>query len=1102
MYLQKHLAKYLHGQIRHRGELLFKSGAVTRITGNQWTARASVAGTTQYDVELTRSGDAIEVFCDCPYFESEGPCKHIWAAVLEADRKNFLLGSVGGGSPALVDPLSMDDEPTTRVWDDDEDEDEEPFVPPSPGYFKPHAGKKQPMPAWRSALHELNSGAASRPRAEEWRAGSEIYYLLDPAKPNYFEGLRLQIMFRERMKTGGWGKLKALRGSIALVSSIPDAQDREILTSLAGAPDPSYHYTSQTMASVRYLQHAAAEILLPKICATGRCRLSIAEDQPIEAAPLLEWDAGVPWLFRLQIEKEAKTWAIRGGLYRGEERMELGEPAGLLETGILIARNKVARVDYGGFYHWVATLRKDRQIRARLSEGNALVAEILKMPRVPSIEWPEELRVEEVRSEPRPLVRFGQPMSRWDKNKLSAELLFDYGGEVILFQGHSDGLYQPEQKRYLRRDQVVEQAAIDKLSSAGLKSVAPSYGMNAPRWEVAVKKLPGAVRQLVQAGWHVEAEGKAFRKHSDYRTELTSGVDWFELHGAVDYGDGAHVKLPELLKALERGEQMVSLGDGSYGIVPEDFLQKYGLLAKLGRTQGDHVRFSASQAGLLDTLLAARPEIKVDEVFARAREELRQFDGIRPAPQPEHFVGELRDYQREGLAWMYFLQKLGFGGCLADDMGVGKTPQVLAMLDARRELRIKNPAMGASLVVVPRSLVYNWAQEAARFTPKLRVLDHTGAMREKGAGSFQDYDLVLATYGTLRRDTMHIQEYRFDYIILDEAQAIKNASSESAKVVRLLQANHRLVLSGTPIENHLGELWSLFEFLNPGMLGAISLFQGTGGMMRNPDEDSRRVLSKALRPFILRRTKAQVAKELPEKLEQTIHCELDGTQRKLYDELREHYRQALLGRIETEGLAKSKIQILEALLRLRQAACHPGLIDKKRVNESSAKLEALIPQLEEVMEGGHKAIVFSQFTSFLAILRQRLDKQKIVYEYLDGSTTNRQAHVERFQQDSGVKLFLISLKAGGVGLNLTAAEYVFLLDPWWNPAVEAQAIDRAHRIGQLRRVFAYRLIARDTVEEKVLELQKSKRALAEAIIGEDNRLVGNLKREDLELLLS
>jgi len=338
--------------------------------------------------------------------------------------------------------------------------------------------------------------------------------------------------------------------------------------------------------------------------------------------------------------------------------------------------------------------------------------------------------------------------------------------------------------------------------------------------------------------------------------------------------------------------------------------------------------------------------------------------------------------------------------------------------------------------------------------------------------------------------------------VLDEAQAVKNSGSEGAKAVRLIRASHHLALSGTPVENHLGELWSLFEFLNPGMLGSASVFRMAGGAARNPDEESRQLLAQAVRPFILRRTKAQVARELPERTEQTIYCELGKEQRALYDELRDHYRGALLTRIDKQGLAKSKIMVLEALLRLRQAACHPGLIDSDRKEEGSAKLEALIGQLQEVLESGHKALVFSQFTSLLAIVRKRLDDLGLVYEYLDGKTRDRQTRVERFQNDPACPLFLISLKAGGLGLNLTAADYVFLMDPWWNPAVEAQAIDRAHRIGQLRRVSAYRLIARNTVEEKVLDLQKTKKDLAAAIIGESNSVIRDLKREDLELLLS
>ena len=1103
MYLQRQLTKDFSGGVRHRGAEVHRSRNVTLLTGDRWHVSANVQGSRLYHVELSRQDSEIHVLCECPFFGSEGACKHIWATILAADEKSYLLGAMGGGRLELVEddtPDDFDDE-----LDDDFDDEVDFYPRTSRGFGRsaaPPPPKPPPIPEWRKLLQELNNGAAPRSASPAKRIDREIYYIIDTQSTLHGRGLSLKIMNRERLQTGAWGKLKPIRSSLDLSREVADPLDRDILVALTGASHPYYsYYDQESTPSECNLKDAAQEVLLPRICATGRCRLRASDSDQLEALPVLQWDTGDAWQFRLLVEKRDKSWVMCGVLRRGEERMDLAEPVLLLDGGLVIARGLIARLNHAGAFRWIATLRKAGFIKAPAAAGPELVAQVLQSAQVPEIDWPEELRVEEVSPVPRPVLKFSEKKS-WNKAVMQGLVLFDYAGAAVPFDGQSRGLYQPDQKRYLRRDAEAEQVAIQTLTDLGLKRGQAYYGQSEPWWEVAPKKLPAVVRELVKAGWHVEAEGKAFRRASGLRTAFSSGVDWFELHAAADY-DGVEVKLPELLKALERGDNLVTLGDGSFGILPEDFLQKYGMLTRLGRAQGDHVRFSTSQTGLLDVLLAARPEIQVDEIFTRARQELRTFDGIQAATQPGGFEGQLRGYQCEGLAWMYFLQRLGFGGCLADDMGVGKTPQVLALLETRRELRAQDgQTIGPSLAVVPRSLIYNWEQEAARFTPRLRVLDHSGISREKSAASFADFDLILTTYGTLRRDIQFLESYRFDYVILDEAQAIKNDKSESAKAVRLLDANHRLALSGTPIENHLGELWSLFEFLNPGMLGVASPFRAAGGALRNPDDETRQLLAKALRPFVLRRTKAQVVKELPEKTEQTVYCELDATQRKLYNELREHYRQSLLGRIESEGMAKSKMHILEALLRLRQAACHPGLLDKKRSNQPSAKFEALIPQLTEVLEEGHKALVFSQFTSLLSILREQLDTVKMTYEYLDGKTQNRQARVERFQGDPDCKLFLISLKAGGLGLNLTAAEYVFLLDPWWNPAVEAQAIDRAHRIGQSRPVFAYRLIARDTVEEKVIELQKSKRALADAIIGEDNRLVSNLKREDLELLLS
>jgi SNF2 family DNA or RNA helicase len=590
-----------------------------------------------------------------------------------------------------------------------------------------------------------------------------------------------------------------------------------------------------------------------------------------------------------------------------------------------------------------------------------------------------------------------------------------------------------------------------------------------------------------------------FRAAKSLEMQVKSGVDWFELHGRVDFGDGRSVAIADLLAALKRGEGTVILDDGTRGMVPEDWLRRYARMAAFGESKEGHVRFRASQTALLDALLETQPAVRIDEAFARARAELTQFSGIRPLAAPPSFRGTLREYQCEALGWFAFLRRFGFGGCLADDMGLGKTVMVLALLEARR-LDRGTDGPRTSVAVVPRSLVYNWIDEAGRFAPELKILDYTGDART--SATVADYDVLLTTYGTLRRDAARLSEHEFDYVILDEAQAIKNATTASAKAARLLRGHHRLALSGTPIENHLGELWSLFEFLNPGFLGPAAAFGRAMSSAGRPERADLELIARALRPFILRRTKEQVAPELPEKFEQTIHCDLEPPQRRFYDELRNHYRQTLLASVAKKGLAKSKMQVLEALLRLRQAASHVGLVDHSRRADPSAKFDVLLTRLREIADEGHKALVFSQFTSLLALLRDRLADEQITYEYLDGRTRDRAERVNRFETDRECPVFLISLKAGGVGLNLTAADYVFLLDPWWNPAVEAQAIDRAHRIGQTRHVFAYRLIARDTVEEKIAELQRSKKQLADALLDPDAGLLRTLQPEDLEWLLS
>ena len=640
--------------------------------------------------------------------------------------------------------------------------------------------------------------------------------------------------------------------------------------------------------------------------------------------------------------------------------------------------------------------------------------------------------------------------------------------------------------------------------------------------------MPQAVRALTGRGWHVTAEDRVVHNTGSARFSVATGIDWFELRGGVHFETPSGlqvVDLPQILEAARQGKPMVRLDDGSEGLLPEQWFSRHGLLAAIGSVEDDHVRFKNSQAAILDALLEHRELVQIDDRFAEVRQRLREFDSIESVREADTFVGTLRPYQRHGLGWLKFLRWFGAGGILADDMGLGKTVQVLAMLEAhydrrcdhsdvsltddaatlpQEDLSARPGAHKPTLIVVPRSLIFNWIDEARRFAPKLRVQAYSGSDRHSLRDTFTEHDVIVTSYGLMRRDIEELRQFAFFYVVLDEAQTIKNHAALSAKAARLLRGEHRLALTGTPVENHLGDIWSIFEFLNPGMLGAAGRF---GELIRGSIQDPRSQgaatqAAQALQLFILRRSKRQVLKDLPEKTEQTIVCRMEPAQRALYDHLLRHYRGTLMNQIKGPQVGPSAMMVLEALLRLRQATCHPGLIDSQHANEPSAKVDVLIDQLTELVAEGHKALVFSQFTSFLALVRPHLDAAGITYEYLDGKTQDRKTPVERFSNDPDCPVFLVSLKAGGLGLNLTAADYVFILDPWWNPAVEAQAIDRAHRIGQTRHVFAYRLICDDTVEQRIIELQQKKKKLADAIVGGQGSLLKNLTRQDLQNLLS
>ena len=1098
-YLTEKLFKQVHRVAQERGRSYFFAGSVKRIEGDAWRAKAKVQGSSLYDVKITSEDDFLDVKCSCPYFERElETCKHIWAAFLAAEREDLLKGPASRKSLQLFESI-----------DEGEDDDggaqlinglrREPQV-----QRKPTTLAKPARSEWKQVLQSLRTAMASPeyPSGEGSSPDRQLFYIIDADYTLDAQNLVVEVVRRERKMNGDWGKLKSTRLYARDISSLRDRTDQRIVAVLFGARQEltygySPHYYESSPAQFT-IPTTLWDVSLPLMCATRRCflRKSARFD---EHAPL-EWDNGVPWELCLDVAAApgSERYEVTGKLRRGDSEMDITKPDLLLRGGLVIYDGRIARLEDHGAFGWVSFLRAQKVVSFTKEEGEAFLEGFLQLPNQPRLRLPEELQFETVSSCPKPslVIKRGQHQPLQTTRRLQGHLSFAYGDELIPAANPGRAFYRKDRRQLIVRDLEAESAARQRLKQVGFRRGFWPKEEN----EIAPAQLPKVVRTLIQEGWQVEAEGNLYRTASAISMEVTSGVDWFDLEGAAIFGDAA-VSLPRLLRAIKQGENIVRLDDGTVGMIPEEWMKKYGLLAGMSSNEGEHVRFTRPQAGLLDALLAAEPAVRADEIFERVRAELRGFAGVKEAAPAASFQGELRVYQREGLGWLYFLQRFGFGGCLADDMGLGKTIQVLALLESRRQLRAgkQSDSVRPSLIVVPRSLVFHWRAEAARFAPELRVLDHTGGLRLKPGDHFEDYDFVLTTYGTLRRDALAFKDQRFDYCILDEAQAIKNAGTLSAKAARLLRADHRLALSGTPVENHLGELWSLFEFLNPGMLGSASVFGNVG---RNPDPHTRAVLARVLRPFILRRTKGEVARELPPKTEQTIYCDLEGKERKYYNELRDYYRTRLLKAGVDEASGQFKIQVLEALLRLRQAACHIGLIDKKKTQEPSAKIDTLMAQLDQVLEEEHKILVFSQFTSLLAIVRSRLDDAKIPYVYLDGKTRDRETRVEQFQNDPNVKLFLISLKAGGLGLNLYAAEYVYLLDPWWNPAVEAQAIDRAHRIGQTRHVFAYRLIARDTVEEKVLALQQTKRDLADAIITADNSVMRNLSREDLELLLS
>jgi hypothetical protein len=728
-----------------------------------------------------------------------------------------------------------------------------------------------------------------------------------------------------------------------------------------------------------------------------------------------------------------------------------------------------------------------------------LLSRLTAMEQALKVTYPEELKGETVVAESRAVLRLSPRVSDggvnveiWSRPSDPGPY-FEPGAGLEEIVSYSDGT-----RHAASRNLVVERSNAEACKSAlrldRFRTNRP-WQWSLPGGDDALDFL-GELQERTGDPWTVEWSNSAVPrpdvvgelKSSDLHLEIKTDNDWFGMEGLFDVG-GEKVPLTKILDALRKNSKYVQLDGGKWARLAEEFRQRLEALADMLHRNQSKLHFDATAIPQLQDLLKDQLiEVKAVAEWRTALQRLEQARNHNPEV-PADLKANLRDYQVEGYKWLSRLAAWGVGGCLADDMGLGKTIQALAML-------LERCAEGPALVIAPVSVGFNWVNEITKFAPTLSPHLYRDTERGEFLDAVGPRDVVVASYGLLLRDAEHFTNVKWATLVLDEAQFIKNSRTKTAQVVREVQAGWRLTLTGTPVENQLSDLWSLFRATSPGLFGSWERFRER---FADPIEkqnlpERKYALSRVVRPFILRRTKDEVLKELPARTEIVLNAELSPNERKLYEDAR-LFAIAQLAGIDT-GKNEARFQVLALLTRLRQLACHPKLVDEDW-KESSAKLDLLMETVDEILEGKHRALVFSQFTSHLALIRQALDEKKVNYLYLDGQTPakQRRERVEAFQSGQG-DLFLISLKAGGTGLNLTGADYVIHMDPWWNPAVEDQATDRAHRIGQTKAVIVYRLVAKDTIEEKILSMHERKRNLVSSIMDGSDQ-AGKLSTDEL-----
>lgn len=985
---------------------------------------------------------------------------------------------------------------------------------PAPSTSKPNLS----LNAWLTSLREKELGEISSSTSHE------VAYLLEPQFGEYEHRVVIRLAITKRLKKGGIGKK-------AIFNTITDSrkqyfknEDEEIIATLL--------FKSGSKGWFDRLPIRNSD-LLEKILATNRAYLAKDEEpsltlgEPQDA--MLNWQLTTDGTQILVLESDGETILplfLDKAWYFDPENHRMGSLSIPYSSGQLKNLLSLPSVD----------LEQASEIAMKMALDNP------ELPR-PKIYNQREIH----KIKPHPVVRFDAiELSQQQATKVTEntilfviDLSFDYEGLVVaqnvpkvsLFRQEGDNLVEIQRDLPYEEEKYSELSQILSLRSADVsEKLRTDYDLRNELVLAHYKSeddLPRLYSQVIpvlkKKGWRVEFAHPIYEELVDadeleWFSELDErGNDFFSYQLGI-LVDGKQVSIvplvAELIGRLGK-DNLDSLSDNERVKLPLPagkilhismgrikpllrFLLQYGI-----RHIKDEkpLQINRYQLVLMQETEQAMASISSrwqgDEALRSQLKQLATLINLPPVKIPKGLQATLRDYQHQGLNWLQFLRLSRFGGILADDMGLGKTVQTLANMQVEKEEgRLKK----ASLIVAPTSLVVNWFEEAKRFTPELKVLVFHGLLRHND--SFDDYDLVISTYGLIQRDKARFIDYPFYYLILDEAQSIKNARTKTTQIIQQIQAAHRLCLSGTPLENHLGELWSLFHFLMPGLLGDAKQFRQ---FFKTPiekfsDAERRILLAKRVQPFMLRRSKNQVASELPDKTEMTRTIELTGSQRDLYEAIRMSMEKKVRDAIAKQGMGKSHIVLLDALLKLRQVCCDPKLLSMPEAAiayGTSAKLDTLMELLDSLMEEGRRVLVFSQFTSMLQLIEAQLISRNYLYLKLTGQTQNRQALVNKFQEGQ-TPIFLISLKAGGTGLNLTRADTVIHYDPWWNPAVEDQATDRSHRIGQENPVFVYKLITSGTVEEAILAMQEKKRQLFDGILSDNASGMITLTNTDVE----